>query len=161
MIHEPELPALTTRLFKCLGNNNYSGVFFDVVKRAGMSVHEVREAMCIYGGRNCSFDNSVGFLFKTMRSTIQAIASLLLASSYSCPTDALYTQFIHSRSRRRGWLFWSDRTGRNVHLNLLGSRYFNLTAEKDGAFYWGWYVYFVLRLEFIRIGFRNPKQFVN
>ncbi len=62
VIHEPGLPAVPSRPFECLGNNNYSGVFFDVVKRAGKSVHEVREAMCIHGGRNCSFDNSVRFV---------------------------------------------------------------------------------------------------
>ncbi len=62
VLHEPGLPTPQSRPFKCLGYSNYSGVFFDVVKETSKSVPEVQEAMCIYGGPSCSFDNSLRFI---------------------------------------------------------------------------------------------------
>ncbi len=53
--------------FPCIDNGIYSGVFFEVLKRAGEMVPEVQRARCIYGGRNCSFDNSVRFIEDTVK----------------------------------------------------------------------------------------------
>ncbi len=67
VIPNPEVESPSSRLFRCLDNDASSGVFFDVLKRAGKSVPEVREARCVYGGRNCSFDNSVRFIEDTAK----------------------------------------------------------------------------------------------
>ena len=67
VIPDPEFKCPPSGLFPCLGNNASSGVFFDVLKRAGGSVHELEEAMCIYGGPNCSFDNLIHFVEDVMK----------------------------------------------------------------------------------------------
>ena len=43
-------------------DTNFKGLFFDVLKEVSESVPEVREAMCIYGGNDCTFDNNVRFV---------------------------------------------------------------------------------------------------
>ncbi len=62
VIPEPGLRFPPSRPFRCLDNDKYAGVFFEVVKGASKRVPEVKKAMCIYGGRNCSFDSSVRFV---------------------------------------------------------------------------------------------------
>ncbi len=62
VILEPRTESPPSRPFPCLNNDDYSGVFFDLLKRAGKDVQELQDAMCIYGGRECSFDNSVRFV---------------------------------------------------------------------------------------------------
>ncbi len=67
VITDPNLKSPPSRPFRCIDNGMYSGVFFEVVKRAGEIVPEVQRATCIYGGENCSFDNSVRFLEDTVK----------------------------------------------------------------------------------------------
>ena len=47
--------------FPC-NNADLKGVFFDVLKDVSKSVAEVGEALCIYGGNDCTFDNTTRFV---------------------------------------------------------------------------------------------------
>ncbi len=67
MIPEQGLKSAPLHPFPCYKNEMYSGVFFDVMERAGENVPEIREAMCIYGGLICSFDNSIRFIEGTVK----------------------------------------------------------------------------------------------
>ena len=67
VIAEPVMKSAPSRPFRCLDNKKYSGVFFDILKRAGQSVPEIEQAMCTYGGPNCSFDNTVRFVGDTAK----------------------------------------------------------------------------------------------
>ncbi len=99
VIHEPGLSALQPHSFKCLCYSNYSGVFFDVVKKTVNSVHEVQEAMCIYGGSSCSFDNSLRFVEDDLKfnSKYRFIADGFFLLMH---IDELRTPFIYTRRRR-------------------------------------------------------------
>ncbi len=63
---DPALAAVPSKPFLCRDHDilysNLTGLFFDILRGVSKQVPQVRESRCIFGGSQCTFDNTVQFV---------------------------------------------------------------------------------------------------